>query len=920
MIFCVGRINPDIEYYNGWCGIINKVILKEHKSNFIIMNIIYSIANCRARYILIGIVAISSFAIFMPLGGAHYADAAGTATIEFRGALGNAGPGSPLQYPDDYTYVRDLNASEASQITPFSVDAGSNKILNNVRLNTEYAIDAGSYSVGIQKCSTQDHKIGPLGFCLMTTDYFGGPIRFDVSAGENKIITLPFYIEPGNIALEYPNGKPGNVHFQADVVDWKGNFIRNLTANEANNVSFIVREFNPFGTYYGGGGLLYEKGELKGDSVPSMPDRAKLMTYNNVKGIPYNGIGPDNSLVYRVLDISSPNGLRPYSMENEVKNYMAVRGHGVGSRFVVPYSLPDAAVGNYVTEGLIKSEYNMTPDAYVTIHFTSSAPNTVSGVKKIDKLIYNSVDESGLSFIKRFIQRADDVEYGYMGAHSGSGYPGEDNRQYPTDAKIVSFNGTKYMFINEGKRIGVFDISNPSSPTLKDEIGLSPSTHDRLGRIVYKMSVVDNYPFVFAYVGPGDFYSDLTEYVVVIPLDTTSMTFNETLAKVYLSKINTFPHYNTVAEEWVSGSVNYLITYPEIDAEHAIPFSRTECYTSKTLKQCTDIFGVGGPKLSSRAKFSVYKVDSSGKLSLMYNETDNEKNVTRVSSKSTESHGVVDSYLIVAGIKTGIDYKIRVFDLTNSNNPTIVSEKSIGNDVYSTFIDLHGKNLYVVYTNNKIGVYSLKDLPTIKQKQDPKDIQNFIGVSDDNKILKEVKDYLNIPNDSFNFFDKIKNVSFASDYNVALVSVLIDSANLNDVPSGNIDDSDFIHMDVPQFVVNLSDVSAPKLLGVIFPRQIDKRYGGEFVGVGGADILAPYTNAVFGRKEMIAINGSTLYRMTIGNADVWSISGGSFIPPDDKPPVDDDGGDGTPPRISTGRSLFSPSNLLRFFRRILNPF
>lgn len=719
---------------------------------------------------------------------------------------------------------------------------------------------------------------------------------------------------PCYLTGSHPAGRPIKVNFDADVVDGQGNFVRNLTQEEKNNLSFDLVLFFPGSNYGGVTGQFENSGQI-------VNGVNKLGSYNLDRPA-YSGLY--NIPTYRIINIKPPSGLVIRSISGKETNvdwsltdsglhnvYYYFPAYLNANWFVVPFVCPVA-------------NPNLKPELNITFHLT--VPGSTSGVKIEDKLLYAQGSNAGLSFVKRFVQTygnpttGGDLEAGYLEPHSDFRFVHGGEKPFPTSLKIVKFNNKPYLFVGAHTQVLVFDISNPQNPILKSSLKAQELLNlsgiysllqrgNVLGSISLAslhLEVSDDAPYALAFFGVHE-YGGLA--MIKINPNTLKLTVERDL--IFSDRgFSGGPFYSHNSYKGSDGKTYYVAVLPANDV------FRQQTHQGNKLLINTNCSPQEGPcdryvifTLEEGEVNVVAKLAPASSEYLLWKEkyggTSNPDYLLKDSWPVKIANISGKAYLFAQEMKVkgygivGPTGKIKIFDISDPQNISEIPA-SINLSGYNSqsfydrekvlVIDESAKRLYTTkggrpsYPSSPpqasaIFVYDLSSLPErVSLVKSYDNVCSLVGLSENVDAVLRLKEYLQIPS-SVNiikvncpvYLDYGRGFS-ASDSKVSVwpMDSLIDIPNSTDVEYGYHSGYGF------EVIADLKDLSQPKVLGLISSRKIFLRA----TGVG----LRPSV-------EQAAINNSTLFydnryifRALTRTADVWELKNtqaSSGLPPSD---------------------------------------
>ncbi len=473
----------------------------------------------------------------------------GTFTLNVTAAMG-AGSGY-----DRFTYVRDPNAQELSQIK-FDIFFWPAPV-GTAGVVVHSGVGTGSYvlrTLGPNERYSIDVKQPPEGGDYATNLWFGnfiwgigstnGQPPQPLPNGSTQNIQLKFRYNFNS--LETLGGGYAQIPtvFKGEIVDYKGSLVRSLTADEKAQTSFEVVSFNGVTNVDVPAGVIIAGGKLS-------PPANKLETTYMLGVEKKSAAGCVRC--YRVINITPPSGY----VLRYIRSITSGQGLGMGGDFAPPWLLSQE-VRNEYKDFLSPSDLQVP-----TMEFMLSfAPAFGSSLAKVqDRMVYVPGGDSGLALVQRFINTygkwqgndpATDLTPGYLEFHSDGRWAKnavEPVKPFPRGAKAAYFGGKAYLFINAGQQLMVYDISNPTSPTLKRTINVKDilaaggrpvtsadlqdfTTVNNAPPTFADVVVLDNSPYILVSVG----WQGEVNGVAALKVDSASASLTATSDLVYLGK------------------------------------------------------------------------------------------------------------------------------------------------------------------------------------------------------------------------------------------------------------------------------------------------------------------------------------------------------------------------------------------------
>jgi hypothetical protein len=674
---------------------------------------------------------------------------------------------------------------------------------------------------------------------------FDFPYTFVIKPNQNIEVVLPYLAYPGSKLETF------TATIKADIVDGNGNFVRNLTDSEIQQVTFDIK---------------YTICQFGGLRVGSFDDQFILAVSSGKLNVPYTlkywtfygpcrqGLGSANEQVFWNPNIK-------YSGYYFLDNIKPPAGYVV--RSLNDRVFPDLA--SNTSENII--------------HFTQQpAP---SSVIKADEMLYVP---HGISYVKNLAQAYSDKEYkngaiGYKNSSdgnrfetlvAGSGGSFEYSRPFPISWVVANFSQKPYLFMNARNVVVVYDISDPSNPIKKSEF-IIPSELAKVecvpqkrkaGGLTYfeaqdtplveRMFVLDNTPYLF--ISTKNTWGKNAGQAVLY-IDTSDMTLRAYPQWTYCGSGKIFGAYKG------SDGKPYFVSY-------LFPGKPLSQYSSKELEEFRQSLGKiyilslnqSGPETTFN-KFAVLTdkisdVDFDSPYSSTHILTSNNKTYLlgfkdqRNERNPDRSHRPLYIYdisnpLDIRKVNNGTITGFSIQAIDKQSGRIYVSEP-MPNPLYST--STASSKGYIPKNINGIKVYDITDpsspklLATYKKPSDLIDPNQF--KSDILEIAKRLRisssNSYNL--DDFIPFSGVHLVGASDNLVFAYINVLERYNGLDKyVPApdiitdvflscatddghGNIvgvdcaDKSEY-GASIVQFVIDAKNPSNPKILGTILPRK-----------------------------------------------------------------------------------------------------
>lgn len=758
--------------------------------------------------------------------------------------------------------------------------------VTGVVVGTQYSVPANTPNAG-----NNNRDVYMVIFKSAPTNYLyvrqGGsfdlPYTFSVTTGQNTEVVIPYVIYTAT-----EQTAPVGTTFQADIVDGNGNFSRALTDSETQSVSFDVQH-----SVARSGGTV---GSLSGNfdtqkSSGKLNTSYSLTTYVHTPSI--------------LTNIKSPSGYVVRSID--------------GGTYFDP-------------------ELNPT----VTIHFTKSPSS--SSVQNNDQMLYVP---NGISYVKKIAQTYSDNEYKYSNLDVDQfQYRGNDQRPFPINWVVAKYSGTPYLFMNGMGKIVVYDISNPANPVQKSEFLLSTlnklnisTRHTGAGDVTSGQCDPEHGGSHAFFTAAQDVFAVNDSPYLLVNVDNTL-----TPGGMAILSINTSGMTLTAYPQWTQCYFNPNGVFGTAYGMYKGTDGNTY-FVSQPFDNPGG--GVGSPTAA------ILSVNSAGVVSTVstlykYNGTSGSSGVaTDLNYKNVSVyHSGSKTYLIGTGLVSvqTISAPVYIYDISDPKNIIKVSQNLIADSSGRgrMLIDEQAGRLYVASsivnpaatsTNGYFGNIP-KTLPTwqaydISNPSSPKLLTTYnkpadlLNSSQFSSELSEVAKRLNISS-SGSLIDVNTSMSFIpapyGSSQVQLISVSNNLAYLSIYTSGKTpwdlvanqagktDKSEY-GTNVIQLMVDLTNISQPKIIGMIFGHNEYTMYG---LSAGGWFDVPGY-------GSILNYNGY-IYRANYRIADIWKFG---------NPPAQNLGGGGSTIPGNTGVTTgiqptgtnapaYSFTNLLNIFRRIFN--
>jgi hypothetical protein len=667
---------------------------------------------------------------------------------------------------------------------------------------------------------------------------------------KNYILTLSFFLLIS--WLLYGNTSyAATVHIKAEIVDYKGNHVRDLTDKEASEVKFDIYRVGGITNLYGGEVGAFDNAGHRSELFPSP---TTLGSYPNIPLDPHEII---SSSGYRILNVAPPRGYVLRSIYSKSTCGFA----GLGTKFIVRES----------------GDQCSNTDVTIVLQFTSLGS---SRMQKKDSVPFVDDNNSGLDFVKRLTQTYSDIEGLYLEPHDDfraiKNIDGK--RTFPTSYKIAVFNNKPYLFLNALSRIQIYDISDPLNPNLVEDFNIASNlpfkkfydnnsyVKSNLGFVspwptIRAMYVIDNSPYIFLDLifGACDIGSRRCSGMAILNLDTSQMkiSFNEKLFALYSSNIKAFGQYRDS-----SGKIYFVGTLlPKSEVESNLFIKDSSFYQNYSNSIVPAIFS-----LNSDYSISVKKIIKS------------DNNIPSIANNISLIETIGGkTYIFVFPIHNTRDYYLKLIDITNPDNISVVSSINFTPTTapVNVSIDSSKKRIYLILRNGSIDVFDISS-PSLPQKlASYSNIFEFIKLSDSSPVIVELKKRLQIPQDTKivgspkleNWINSPPALSVSNGIATLMVGSLGMGINLP-FDSTFTEYSDF-DTSFFEFFVDVKDLNSPKILGMMLSRQILF----SATGIGPLSIEYGVANCGysdrFNRSFSIVYRDKYIYRANCRIADVW---------------------------------------------------
>ncbi len=793
----------------------------------------------------------------------------------FQSPSGQTCSGTPTSPSNDiagqfkYDVERLVGSGTNTQITT---------VLSGVGAGT-YSLPANTPNAGNNNRDNYSviEKSAPTNYDLIGTSGFTYPYNFSVTSGQSVTVDLPYVIYQ---AIEQT--APSETTISADIVDGNGNFVRTLSTSETNSVTFDIQH-----------------------SVTSRGEGGAVGSHSN---------NFDTQVSGGKLNTS-------YSLTTYIHSGSILTNIIPPSGFVVRSIDP----GTY---------FGPTNTSNVTIHFTQAPASSLT--QKADQMLYVP---SGISYVKKIAQTYSDNEYKYSDLDVDLfAYNGNNNRPFPLNWSISKYSGVPYLFMNAVGKIVVYDISDPANPKQVSE---------------FLLSNIQDFNEITHHTGAGD-----KVYGPCSPENLGTHAFITSADEIFTSDNSPYILVNVGHDYAVKGTAIFSLD-PGTMQITAYP-KWTMCYSVQG--------GYGMYKGSDGKTYFVSQpfdssVESGNIASILYiNSAGVITNVkTLSSSNGSGTSGAASDInyrtasLFTSGGKTYLiglgksvygsnSVPIYIYDISNPSNITKINQQisplSFLGGISQIKIDNQGKRMYLSSSipnpsysaTSTIGVkdipiwqiYDLSVLPSapklIATYNKPTDLLNSTQVSADfAQVAKRLGitstgNIIDISNSSFiyggyGFSSSAQLINVSN--NLAYVSLYTNGKSQWDLianQAGVTDQSEY-GTNAIQFIVDLTNATQPKILGMIFGHTEYSAYG---LTAGGWFDVPLY-------GSIINHNGY-IYRANFRIADEWKLGNA---------PAPSGNSNSTTNTITTHsisqptlqnlqQSLFSFQNLLNIFKQLLN--
>jgi len=712
-------------------------------------------------------------------------------------------------------------------------------VVSNAAINNPYSVPANT--PGIRDNYEVIFKNTPENLGQPACGIAGCP-TFTVQSGQNTTVNLSYAIYFNWSPLE-----PVTVQMKGDIVDYKGDFVRNLTDEEKNQVQFDVKEFNSVRNVGGDTGAF----DNAGISTAVFPFPSKLKDYQNVPC--FNDIrGSANVHGYKILDVKSPNGYVLRSINGS--------GWVEGNRFKGSSSVAEALWDKYQD---ILGPWTPPEPTIVVFHFTQLG---TSQAKKVDSVPFIAGSSSGLDFVKRIAQTYSDKEGLYLEIHDdwrvAKNQLGE--KPYPAAYKIAVFNGKPYLFLNAEAQIQIYDINSPASPTLVENFKVASIPGFTVGNsynsginlassspwpMATKIAVADNSPYVLVELS----YAGSTG-IAILSLNTQEMTLSPIDGAIALSL---FSGNN----QFIRGPIG---TYTANNKTYFISSLPDKSAAGDS------VLGITAP--GGGWFYSIYSLNASGKVEL--------KKIIQLTNSNLDgaTFSLVNNkpYLFVPSLST-TNSTLNIYDLSDPSSVVLTGKINLKNSSLDKMVlDVSQKRLYIAYygygtAGYAIDVYDLTNMGSPKLTNSFTDIVDLLKINESSPAIVELKNRLKIPQSTpildFAQMEKSPNtLVYSLAANDGTISVAIQSGikfpgqDLADQTEYSDYSTTFI-----QIYADVKNLSSPKILGTMLSRQI----------IFSASGSMPSTSEQVTRNNSsddpfaIIYRSRYLYRANVRTADAW---------------------------------------------------
>jgi len=812
---------------------------------------------------------------------------------------------------DGYSVVGDqLRGPSPEEIPYFLYDVGA---LTNIGINQAYSLPAGNYQIVF--------KSTPNGLVPVRRGVFDLPYTFTITAGQNTSLTIPYSEDPKThpcyLTGATIDGRDIKVNLGADVVDYQGGFVRNMSAEEAGQVSFTAVTFTGAQSFGGTTGQF----ENSGTGVAGV---TKLGSYylaaNNRRPI----YGPPT---YRLININAPSGLALRSISGGTVNvnesltnsdipnvYLYFEGSVQGNWFLPPFVCSVA-------------DPNLKPELNVTLHFAQQGTSATARAE--DKFLYAGGSNSGLDFVKRIVQTygnasaGTDLEAGYLEQHSDGRLGHGGSKPFPKSVQVANFSGKPYLFVNASSRILVYDISNPASPVFKNQVtadqlfALGPPSHLSQSTLINSSPIKS---FRSVAVSDDSSYILVTLWmyqqtgVAMIKIDPASMSMTPDVNLTYFEQGQTSPLNGTYASyKGGDGKTYYLGGMPGVGSPGStrgqnlfwggstwdyIAFTISDAGKLVLSKTLTPAYGQGDP-------YQDYPLKGTQSAA-----------VATVGAKTYLFAQTVGAYSTAPVVPATMN----IYDVSNPASVSLAASFNVANSRTWKLmaVDGKGKKAYVGIIAPADPAGRLKDIKVFDLSSLPASVTELgsfgsfcamAKLSDNTDAIQEFKKYLNIPAGIGIVNTNCLFSALAASGNKVVVSLFgyptIAGINIPGSEAAIVTEYSYYYSPYYQVAVDVTDFSNPKILGLMGLRHIVNRASGAAMSPSiEADTLSPQFALVYRDRYLFRALGRTADVLEFTNI---LATAGPTTPP---PPTG-----GTPIIIRPPTFIFQ--NLLNMFKRIL---
>ncbi len=661
-----------------------------------------------------------------------------------------------------------------------------------------------------------------------------------------------------SVSLLPDTGAYGSLTIISDVVDSNGNYLRDLTNLESSQVALDIERTSGLSGF-------------PNEPVSQILLPAHIGTYTNLPA--------SNGTIYAKYVIAvtvSPSGLKYSSMINgPTINLQPNINNVVSIHFMV------------ANDGVIKSS---TPPITST---STPTPTSVSGISTDNKIVSFNFSPYSLSYVKTLVKTyTDDMlnnsNPSFLDGDMGFGAA----RAFPFSLSEASFSGKPYLFISSLGFIEIYDISDPANPIQVGNFALSslisvddfckPANHGGTGGnfvSAFSISVADDYPYAIIDQHFGDFMTTARGFAILnVNVSGSKVTLSASANQTYCQAFRS-------ADVAQSGQL-FKVADGNVYIAGPLPYK---------------MIAGGNYKMGT---IGIYNISSSGNVSVA------SKLYVPFVKTGFESLDFSKMVIIQQPSKTFILSPRTtnsgiwgVVDVSNPSNPVL------GSSTYPLLNPVYDKTSELIYSlnGNNLSVYDASSLPSLTLKK-TLSLNNIIDIK--NTYIKNLRSLLNIPSNQAVTITPTNQKLLTAEGNIIVVSV-------NTFPDQEIALKQYGYrseLGLSEYVLDLNDLNAPKLAGIITARQsLPADYAG---GFGGEDYW--YGDAL--------VTNNYIFRADVRRADVWKLNNATTTNqvPANVTSVNGGNNNVTGKIISTTtlknfqQTLFSFQNILNIFKNILN--